>query len=140
MTPMTEAGRRYLRRGGAALLAYVVASGLLAVWSAGPRPPRSLLLYPLAIAPALPVLAAVVATSRYFREEADELQRAIQIEALLWAVGVTFGVATVWGFLEPLAHAPVVPSYFAFAVFCSVVVSVQLARRRFPRTPRLDGT
>ena len=143
MTPMTEAGGRYLRRGGAALLVYVAASGLLAVWIASSRPPRSLLLYPLAIAPGLPVLAAVAATSRYFVEEADPLQRVIQIEALLWAVGVTFCVATVWGFLEPLAHAPAVPSYSAFAVFCSVVVSVQMARRRFPRAPcrpGLDGT
>ena len=130
MTPTTPALRRYARRAGAALGAYVVAALAVAIWAGGsPGIVRAL----LAVAPALPVLAAVVATSRYVAEEAEPLQRAIQIEALIWAIGVTFTIATAWGLLEPLAGAPPVPSYAAFAVFSSVVAAVQLARRRFPR-------
>ena len=130
MTPSTPALRRYARRAGLALGAYVVSALAVAGWAAGsPGIVRGL----LALAPALPVLAAVVATSRYVAEEAEPLQRAIQTEAMLWAVGVTFTIATAWGLLEPLAGAPHVPSYTAFAVFSSVVAAVQLARRRFPR-------
>ncbi len=143
MTPLSSAGHRYLRRGGGALLAHVLTVVPAAIWAGRSSPPHGPLIWPITLASGLAVLAAVVATHHYLKEETDRLQRAIQIEALIWAIGVTFGVATVWGLLEPLARVPAVPSYCAFAVFSSVAISVQLARRRFPRAsskPGLDGT
>ena len=132
MTPATPAASRYVRRAALALAVYLALTIAVALWARGGPSAGAVLRCVAALAPGVPVLAAVVATGRYFAEEVDPLQRTIQVEALLWAVGVTFGVATVWGFLEPLAGAPHVPSYCAFLVFCSVVGSVQLARRLFP--------
>ena len=123
------AARRYARRIVPLLLFHLVMVGMVAVRLAGPRPPGAAVAGLLAVLAALPVVALVWATRSYAAEEADAFQRSVQVEALLWAIGVTFGIATAWGVLEGAGLVPRVPSYFAFSVFCIVVASVHLARR-----------
>ena len=61
--------------------------------------PTGLLAYVLAVLPALPILGMMVVFGLYLREEKDELQRAIGVEALVWSTGATLSLTTVWGFL-----------------------------------------
>ena len=66
---------------------------------------------------------------RYLVEETDEYLRARQVEAVLWASGLTLAATTVWGFLEAAGAAPHAPAYDAFIVFCVCLGLVQGARR-----------
>ena len=46
------------------------------------------------------------------REEGDEFVRNILVESMLWGVGLTLSIMTVWGFLEIYAEAPKLPSFW----------------------------
>ncbi len=133
MTRLTPAGRRYLIRFVPAMTAYVVVLlGVVAVLKP-PHAPTGPIVYLLAAAPALPVLVVIWAMGRFIVEETDEYLRARQVEAMLWATGLTLGACTVWGFLETYAPVPHVPAYFAFILFCLCLGVVQCVRRAADR-------
>lgn len=67
--------------------------------------PGGLLVYPLAVLPALPIVFALVATGTYLAEETDEFQRSLLIQSLLGGIGVTLATTTVWGYLEHFVHS-----------------------------------
>jgi len=66
--------------------------------------PTGIVIWLLALLPALPIGGAVVLTGRYMSEEKDEFQRAVLVQALLGGIGATLVVTTAWGFLENYAH------------------------------------
>jgi hypothetical protein len=136
VTPASPAAKRYVRDAALSYAVYGALTAGLAEASGAVRALPGWVSYLAALVCAAPVLGAVCVTARYFRDETSGLDRDIQVEALVWAMGVTFCVATAWGFLGRLVGAPQPPSYCAFAVFGSVVASVQLARRLFPRRAR----
>jgi hypothetical protein len=66
--------------------------------------PTGIVIWLLAILPALPIGGTVLLTARYMAEEKDEFQSAVLVQSLLGGIGATLVVTTVWGFLENYAH------------------------------------
>jgi hypothetical protein len=128
---MSPAMRRYLLRFVPAMLAYVVvlSGSILAFENLRPTGP---LLWVVAVAPALPIIAVIAIMGLYLMEERDEFQRGMSVQALLWGMGVTLAGATVWGFLENFGLVEHMPTYLAFPVFCGVFGLAQpLVRWRY---------
>lgn len=109
--------RRYWVRYGIAMAAYapmVVGAG----WLIQQSRPAGPLLYVLALAPAVPVLAVIAFLGRYLIEERDEFRRLQMVLTLLGGIAFVLAVTTVWGFLQLLARAPLLPLYWVFPMFC----------------------
>jgi Na+/glutamate symporter len=66
--------------------------------------PTGIVIWLLAVLPAIPIAMAVLLTGRYMSEEKDDFQRAVLVQSLLGGIGATLVVATIWGFLENYAH------------------------------------
>ena len=128
---MSTAMRRYMLRFIPAMLAYVVVltGSILTFEHLRPTGP---LLWVVAVAPALPIIAVIAIMGLYLMEEADEFQRGMSVQALLWGMGVTLAGATVWGFLENFGLVGHMPTYLAFPVFCGAFSLAQpLVRWRY---------
>jgi hypothetical protein len=116
MRHWTPAFRRYQYRVIGASLLY--AGALLgAVWLFKHHPPEGALRYGVAVAPALPLVAIIAAMGFFLKEEADEFQRALMIEQMLWSTGAMLAIVTVWGFLESFGVAPHVEAYWGAVVW-----------------------
>ena len=112
----TAAMLRYSRRFAAAMALYVaVLLGVLFAWASAR--PTGVWAASLAVAPAIPLIGAIVVMGLYLREESDELQRLVFAEAALWATGGMLAIANVWGFLEMFRIVPYVPAWAAFVVW-----------------------
>ena len=115
-TPQSDAAKRYARRHAVVMLTYVlVLLGVLYAFIG--LHVRGPLAYALAIAPAAPLIAAIAVIGLYLREETDEFQRAIMVEAALWATGGMLAIATVWGFLETFGLVIHLPAWLTFVVW-----------------------
>ena len=127
----SPATRRYLARFIPLMIVYVIA--IFSVSLAFSRlHPEGLLAWGLAIVPALPILGVIAVMGLYLREEADEFQRAVLIESMLWGIGLTLAGSTVWGLLEIYVEAPRVPVFWAFPAFCGAMGLAQpFVRRRY---------
>lgn len=123
--------KRYRRRLAVAMMSYcVVLMGsiylLHGVSLSGP------LLWIVAAAPAIPILGVLVVMGLYLKEEPDEFERAVHVEATLWGVGVVLAVTTVWGFLSNAGVIPAPPLFLVFPLFClSWGLSQPFIRRRY---------
>jgi hypothetical protein len=123
--------KRYRRRLAVAMIAYFLMligslSLLRGAHLTGP------LLWIVAAAPAFPILGVLVVMGLYLKEEPDELERMIHVEAMLWGLGAVLGVSTVWGFLSnaDVVHAP--PLFMTFPLFCLAWgFSQPIIRRRY---------
>ena len=80
------------------LFSVLSAAGLL-LWH-----PTGIVIWLLAILPAIPIAMAVLLTGRYMSEEKDDFQRAVLVQALLGGIGAILVVTTAWGILENYAH------------------------------------
>jgi len=90
------------------------------------------LLWIIAAAPAIPILGVLVVMGLYLREEPDELERAVHVEAMIWGLGVVLAVTTVWGFLSNASVVPAPPLFLVFPLFCLAWgFSQPLIRRRY---------
>ena len=88
--------------------------------------------YFVAILPALPILWALVALGQYLAEEKDEFQRNLHVQYLLWGIGGTLGVTTVWGYLEDFVHVPRLDLIYVYPIFWLFVgLAIPLVRRRY---------
>ena len=127
----SAAARRYLARFFPAILAYVLVlfgslSTIIHLHPTGP------LLWLVAVAPAIPVIAAIAAMGLYLVEETDEFLRAILAQSMLWGIGVTLSLCTIWGFLENVDLLPHPPLYLIFPLFCfSFGVAQPFVSRRY---------
>lgn len=114
--PSSALRRYYLRFAvSMALYALLLVGAVLLVG----RTPAGPLRYLLALAPAAPILGMIASLGRYLVEEADEFRRMLLAQSMLWGIGLSLSVATVWGFLETLAGAPRLPLYLMFPIFCA---------------------
>jgi len=129
--PMTAAARRYLIRFVPAMLSYVgVLSGSL--WAIRNLTPEGPLLWALAVAPALPVIAVIAIMGLYLLEETDEFLRTVLVQSMLWGIGLTLSACTAWGFLENADVVPHIPLYLVFPAFCgSFGLAQPFVRRRY---------
>ncbi len=123
--------QRYRRRLAVAMLAYCVAlMGSLALLNE--RTLSGPLLWIVAAAPAIPILGVLVVMGLYLKEEPDEFERAVHVEAMLWGLGVVLAVTTVWGFLSNAQVVPAPPLFLVFPLFCvSWGLSQPFIRRRY---------
>ncbi len=125
----SPAGVRYRRRFLGVMTAYVAA--LIAAIGIRIRlHPTGVLAYLTAIAPAVPIVAAIVVMGLYLREETDEVERAIKSESALWATGGLLSIASVWGFLEMFGLAPHVEVWAAFPVWALFLGPAEIFTRR----------
>ena len=98
---MRPAGVRYTKRFIAMMSSYMAA--LFAVtWIFRHHHVRGVAAYLLALLPALPIVGVVIVVGLYMREETDEVGKAMLTQAMLWGIGLTLSVATLWGFLRKL--------------------------------------
>ena len=99
MVAKSPAIRRYLARMLALMTLYLI---LLfgAVWTFRHGPPLGLLAWPLAIAPAIPVLGTFWAIMRLLVEEKDEYQRMLLVKQALFATAFCLTITTIWQFLQ----------------------------------------
>jgi Kef-type K+ transport system membrane component KefB len=79
--------------------------------------------YLLAILPALPIVAALVATGAYLNEEKDEFQRNLFVQAILGGIAGTLSLTTVWGYLEDFARAPHLRLAWVYPLFWIFVLA-----------------
>lgn len=123
--------QRYRRRLAVAMSAYfVVLMGSVALLNgvslSGP------LLWIVAAAPAIPILGVLVVMGLYLKEEPDEFERMIHVEAMLWGLGAVLAVTTVWGFLSNARVIPAPPLFLVFPLFCLCWgLSQPFIRRRY---------
>lgn len=131
MKSLTSADRRYLRRFVPLMVLYVATiMGVSVVFRT--LHPAGPLAWALAVAPGLPILGVIAVMGLYLKEEADEFQRNVLVEAMLWGIGLTLSVTTVWGLLEFYVDAPPLPAFWAFPVFCGAMGLAQpLVRGRY---------
>jgi hypothetical protein len=88
--------------------------------------------YLIAILPALPILWALVAVGQYLAEEKDEFQRALHVQYLLWGIGGTLAVTTVWGYLEDFVRVPRLDLIYIYPIFwLFVAIAMPVVRRRY---------
>ncbi|HUB84165.1 MAG TPA: hypothetical protein VL971_00620 [Rhizomicrobium sp.] len=126
---ISPAARRYSRRLLIALAFYCAA--FFAALAASDHSVGALA-YAFAVAPALPLLAAIAIMGFYLHEENDEFQRLMFIESALWATGLLLAIATTWGFLETFHLAPHVESWVAFPLWAALnVPSRAIVRWRY---------
>jgi hypothetical protein len=113
------AARRYLLRFLSSMVVYAICV-LISVYAFVHLKPEGYLAYLLAVLPGLPIVASLAAIALYLKEEKDELQRAVMVQAMLWATGGTLSVTTIWGFLENFVHAPRLQLLLIFPLYCFI--------------------
>lgn len=123
--------QRYRRRLAIALMSYFVAL-MSSIYLLHKVSLSGALLWIVAAAPAVPILGVLVTMGLYLKEEPDEFERAVHVEAMLWGLGSVLGVSTVWGFLSNAHVVPAPPLFLIFPLFCLVWgLSQPLIRRRY---------
>jgi hypothetical protein len=120
--PSTKAGRRYVYRLAPTMAVYVLFL-FIAQWSFHHLHPTGLIVYFLAVIPALPLIGSLVVVGLYIAEESDEFERSILVQSMLWGFGGTLAVSTIWGSLEEIGKAPHL-SYFYIYVFFWIFMGI----------------
>ena len=129
--PNNSAARRYTRRFSASMSAYVAIIVSVAFYLKHAHPTGPLL-YLLALMPALPILCVILVVGLYLVEEKDEFQRNVLIQSMLWSIGLTLAITTVWGFLQLFAGTVAFEPYLAFPLFWFFVgVTTPFLKRRY---------
>jgi hypothetical protein len=90
---------------------------ILAVWEFKHGHPTGGLAYLLAVLPSLPIIGELVVVGLYLTEEKDEFQRTVLVQSLLWGIGATLAVTSVWGFLENFIQVVHFDLYLVFPLF-----------------------
>jgi len=73
-----------------------------------------------------------VVVGLYLAEEKDEFQRTVLIQSMLWGMGATLAVTSVWGFLENFVQVAHFDLYLVFPLFCFFVgVFTPLVKARY---------
>jgi hypothetical protein len=127
----TAAARRYQRRFFVAMAAYVIALLTSTNLNVGLHP-APWVVWLLALAPAVAIVATIVVMGLYLREETDELERAIISESALWATGGLLAITTTWGFLEQFGLVVHVEAWAAFPLWALCMGPANaLVRRRY---------
>ncbi len=129
--PRTPAQKRYLARFLPTMAAYVVVI-FGASYGFKLFHPTGIAAYALAIAPGIPILGVIAVIGLYLAEEKDEFQRSVLIESMLWGIGFTVALCTVWGLLEIYAGVPRLWVFLVGPIFCGAYgLATPLIRLRY---------
>jgi len=115
--PINPAMSRYFLRIGATMLLYVVFI-VVSVTAFVHYHPTGILAYLLAVLPALPIVGQIGVYGLYLSEEKDEFVRNVQIQSMLWGLGATLAVTTIWGFLENFVHVRHMDLFLVYPLYC----------------------
>jgi hypothetical protein len=127
----TKASRRYQARLLPTMLVYVLFVSTTQ-WAFHHSHPTGLMVYLLALLPALPLVGSIAIVGLYIAEESDEFQRSILIKSMLWGFGVALAIGSVWGCLEDFANAPHRSAFYAYLSFWIVnAISQSVIRLRY---------
>jgi hypothetical protein len=130
-TTNNPAARRYYRRLLVTLLLYAASLAVAIVVFIHFRP-TGVLAYALAVLPALPLIGMLAVFGLYLDEEKDEFQRFIGVQAMLWGIGGTLVVTTIWGFLESFVHLRHLDPILVFPIFwVSMGISIPILLARY---------
>jgi hypothetical protein len=114
---MRSVRARYWKRYYSAISGYVVA--LFSVtWIFKHHHLTGAAAFLLALLPALPIVGVVIIVGLYMREETDEVEMAVLTQSMVWGIGLTLSLATLWGFLEAFGQVRHVNSYWSFPILC----------------------
>jgi hypothetical protein len=116
MAYTSPAVRRYLKR-LAILMSFYLVTLFAAVWLFRHGPTLGPFAWPLAIAPALPIIGVFWAVMRLLVEEQDEYLRMLFVRQALIATGFCLTVMTIWEFLQNFDLVPPGNGGFGAAVF-----------------------
>jgi hypothetical protein len=129
--PKSAAGRRYLKRFAATMGMYVLTL-LAASWMFKHHSPAGALAYLLALLPGMAIVGVIISVGLYIAEETDEFQRTILIQSMIWAIGATLSITTVWGFLEMFLKVQPLQIFIIFPLFWAFVgLATPLLKRRY---------
>ena len=110
---------RYVQRLFIAMAVYVAV--LFAVnWTFHHHPPQGTLAYLLAALPALPVIGGIGAVGYYLIDEKDEFLRTLLTRAMLYSLGITLAVVTVFESVTRFIKLDGPPLFSAFTLFVVV--------------------
>jgi hypothetical protein len=129
--PLNPAQKRYIRRFMLTMAAYMVLI-LGASYAFAHFHIAGLAAYALAIAPGIPLLGVIAVIGLYLAEEKDEFERSVLVEAMLWGIGFTLALCSVWGLLEVYAGAPRLWVFLVGPIFCGAYgLAAPLIRLRY---------
>ncbi|HTJ30820.1 MAG TPA: hypothetical protein VL346_09980 [Acidobacteriaceae bacterium] len=112
----TRATRRYLVRLLLTMLVYLL-TVFFAKWSFQHLHPTGALVYLLALLPSVPMVGSLAIVGLYSAEETDEFERFILIQSMLWGLGASLTISTVWGTLEEFTHRSHLSTFYAYTFF-----------------------
>ncbi len=123
--------QRYTTRFIGAMLFYALFL-IGTVWCFVHLHPTGPLAYLLAILPSVPIIGILWIVGIYLSEEKDEFVRNLQIQSMIWSIGATLTVTSVWGFLENFVHVWHMDLYMVFPLFWLFVgVFTPVLKRRY---------
>jgi hypothetical protein len=128
----TPASKRYQRRVLVTMSLYV-AMLVAAVLIVKHTHPHGWVLYTIALAPALPILAMMGALGAYLQEEKDEYLRLLTIRSLLMGPAALLAVLIVNDFLRSISGAAAIPPFTSWVVFFVVFGVAQAVQTRRDR-------
>jgi hypothetical protein len=128
--PKSKAGRRYIFRLLPTMVLYIFFL-FITQWVFHHLHPTGLVVYLLAVLPALPLIGSLAIVGLYIAEESDEFERSVIVQSMLWGLGGALSVSTIWGFLEDFANAPHISTFYVFFFFFFMGVSQPFIRMRY---------
>ena len=127
----SAAARRYYVRFAVTMTLYVITL-CVTVETFVHWHPKGTLAYLLALMPAVPAIGLLAVFGLYLAEEKDEFQRMLGVRSMLWGIGGTLTVTTVWGFIQSFTHIPQFQPIWTFVLFwCFVGISTPLLQRKY---------
>ncbi len=114
--PMSKAGRSYTYRLAPTMALYVIFL-FIAQWTFHHLHPSGIIVYLLAVLPALPLVGSLAIVGLYIAEESDEFERSIIVQSMLWGLAGALSISTIWGFLEDFAKAPHIATFYVYVFF-----------------------
>ncbi len=108
------------------MMPLLVANIAMAIWGIGYRHLTGVLAYVPAILLALLGVAFIVIFGLYLKEEQDEFERAVWVQAMLWGIGATLTVITFWGSLAEFELAKGLKLMFVFPMFMLITCIARL--------------
>lgn len=128
VSPMRLPMRRYLARFLVAMTTYTIGLTLAMEFhrNYGPTGP---LAWGAALLPAIGTILAIRAVLLLMKEEDDEFQKAMHVQAFVLASGGMMAIATLWGFFEMFGLVPHLPMWSVFPLWAVCLGPAQLATR-----------
>jgi len=127
--PMRPAGKRYMLRFMPAMLGYVIIL-MIAITVYKTFKPEGVLLWAVALMPALPTFYAIRAVGLMVKEETDEFLRAKLLAMNAWTNAALLGVCTAVGFLDMFGAIPHIPLWVVFPLWAVLMIPGFAATRR----------